>query len=133
VNVPLAWTTKVVVAAVVICGTASTVSTKCCVDGVPTPFEAVTVSGKTPPLDGVPERVPVPSPLSVKLTPVGSVPVTASAGVGLPVDVTVKLPGVPAVKVSAAALVIAGAALTVSVKVCAAGSPTPLSADIWRS
>ena len=36
---------------------------------------AVTVTGKVPLAVGVPARVAVPSPLSVKLTPAGSLPV----------------------------------------------------------
>ena len=61
------------------------------------------------PAAGVPARVAVPSPLSVKVTPAGRVPVSDRVAVGneAPV-VTVKVPAVPAVKVAAAALVMAG-------------------------
>ena len=62
------------------------------------------------PAAGVPARVAVPSPLSVNVTPDGRVPaVTEKAGLGTPVEVTVKVPAWPAVKLVAAALVIAGA------------------------
>ena len=47
------------------------------------------------PAAGVPARVAVPSPLSTKVTPVGSAPVSLSAGVGNPVVVTVNVPAVP--------------------------------------
>ncbi len=56
-----------------------------------------------------PEIVAVPLPLSVKFTPLGNDPVLFKAAVGLPVVVTVKVPLVPAVKVTLFALVIAGA------------------------
>ena len=61
------------------------------------------------PAAGVPARVAVPLPLSTKVTPEGSAPVSLSAGVGNPVVVTVKVPAVPVVNVVASALVIAGA------------------------
>ena len=51
-------------------------------------------------------------------------------GVGVPVTVTLKLPAVPIVNVVLAALVMAGAWLTVSVKLWVAGVPTPLLAVI---
>ncbi len=61
------------------------------------------------PAAGVPARVAVPSPLSVKVTPLGSAPVSVIAGVGLPLVVTVKLPALPAVKVVPSAEVMVGA------------------------
>ncbi len=60
------------------------------------------------PAPGVPESVPVPLPLSVKVTPLGSVPLRAMLGVGSPVVVTLKLPAVPTTKVVLLALVMAG-------------------------
>ena len=80
------------------------------------------------PTAGVPARVAVPSPLSTKVTPVGRAPDSARPAVGLPVDVTVKVPAEPSVKVVLLAEVIAGAASTVSVKVWVAGLPIPLLA-----
>ena len=56
-----------------------------------------------------PEIVAVPFPLSVKFTPLGNEPVLDKAGAGLPVVVTVKVPAVPAVKVTLVALVMVGA------------------------
>ena len=53
------------------------------------------------PAAGVPERVAVPLPLSTKVTPVGSAPVSLSAEVGNPVVVTVNVPAVPVVNVVA--------------------------------
>ncbi len=58
---------------------------------------------------GVPASVAVPFPLSVKLTPLGSVPVAWRAGVGTPVEVTVNVSPLPIVKVVRSALVICGA------------------------
>ena len=61
------------------------------------------------PATGVPERVAVPLPLLVKLTPLGKVPVSLSVGVGMPFEVTVNVPAVPVVKVALLTLVIDGA------------------------
>src|SRR5262249_62070033 len=58
---------------------------------------------------GVPPSVAVPFPLFVKVTPLGRVPDSLSAGVGDPVVVTVKLPAVPTANVVLFALVILGA------------------------
>ena len=79
---------------------------------------------------GVPATVAVPSPLSVKVTPVGRAPASLSAGAGYAVVVTVNVPGVPAVNVIASPLVMAVPWLTVSVKSCVAAVPTPLVASI---
>ena len=82
---------------------------------------------------GVPARVAVPSPLSVKVTPVGSAPDSVSFATGLPVLVTVNDPAVPTVNVAELPLVMAGAvgaALTVSVKLWLASGLTPLDALI---
>ena len=65
----------------------------------------------------------MPLPLSRNVTPAGSDPLTAIAGVGLPMAVTVKVPGVPAVNVVVLALVMLGGPLTVSVKACGALEP----------
>src|SRR5579863_8548440 len=62
----------------------------------------------------MPESVPVPLPLSTNVTPVGSEPVLLRLAVGLAVVVTVKLPAEPTVNVELPALVIAGAASTVT-------------------
>jgi hypothetical protein len=61
--------------------------------------------------------VAVPLPLSVKVTPVGNDPVICSAGVGLPVAVTVKLPFTFTINVVLFALVICGGVFTVIVTV----------------
>lgn len=53
--------------------------------------------------------VAVPSLFGVNVTPDGSVPVSESVGVGLPVEVTVKVTAVPAVKLAEDGEVIAGA------------------------
>jgi hypothetical protein len=65
----------------------------------------------------VPVMVAVPLLLSVKVTPVGSDPVICSAGVGLPVAVTVKVPFTFTMKVVLLLLVICGGAFTVIVTV----------------
>lgn|SRR5215472_17838 len=88
---------------------------------VPTPLLAVKVIEYALPVPtaGVPESVPVPFPLSLKVTPLGSAPVSVSDGVGVPVVVTENVPAVPTVNVLLLALVITGAAfglLTVSAK-----------------
>ena len=71
----------------------------------------------------------MPSPLSTKVTPLGSAtPPRAIVGVGNPVVVTVKVPATPTVNAVLAALVMAGGWLTVSVKVCGAVAPTVLVA-----
>ncbi len=57
-------------------------------------------------------------------------PVLVSAGAGVPVVVTVKLPALPTTNVAVLALVIAGAWLTVSVNAWLADEPTPLLAVI---
>jgi len=130
VNVPGVPTVKVVLFALVITGAVFTVSVKLCTAFVPTPFDAVKVMGymAAVPDAGVPLSVPVPFPLSVKVTPVGSAPVSVRDGAGKPVVMTVNDPEVPTVNVVALGLVMAGASSTVSVKFCVALLPTPLLA-----
>src|SRR5437879_5686934 len=62
------------------------------------------------------------------MTPLGRAPDSVKVGAGKPVAVTVKEPAVPTVKVVLSALVMAGAWLTVSVKLWVAFEPTPLLA-----
>ena len=69
------------------------------------------------PVGRLPDRVPVPSPLSLNAAPFGS-PVTDSVGSGKPLVVTLKVNGVPGGTVSVAALVNIGPELRCSVKVC---------------
>ena len=86
----------------------------------PMPLEAVTVNGYVPPLPaaGVPLTVPVPSPLSVKVTPGGSCPAgTLRFGFGKPDVVTMIEPGIPAVRFSLLKSFSVGASFTVSAKV----------------
>ena len=59
----------------------------------------------------------------VNVAPVGSAPDSDTVGAGNPVAVTVKLPGVPTVKVVVVALVIAGGWFTFNVKFCAGVDP----------
>jgi hypothetical protein len=66
--------------------------------------------------------------LFTNVTPLGSVPVSVSVGVGDPVVVAVKLPAVPTANVVLFALMIAGAWFTFSEKLWLAGLPTPLLA-----
>ena len=60
------------------------------------------------PAAGVPARVAVPLPLSTKVTPLGSALALLTVAVGDPVDVTLKVPAFPMVKVLEATLVMAG-------------------------
>jgi hypothetical protein len=76
------------------------------------PLEAVIVKWYVPavPGGGVPESVAVPFPLSVNVTPVGSVAdPSLRDGAGEPVVVTVNVPDWPWAKVAPPALVICGA------------------------
>jgi len=57
---------------------------------------------------GVPAKVAVPLPLSVKAMPLGSAPLSLNEGDGDPAAVTVNVPGELTVKVVPAALVMDG-------------------------
>ena len=88
-----------------------TVSVNDCVAFGSTPLDAVIVSRYIPPVPaaGVPPRVAVPLPLFVKVTPVGSAPVSLIVeAVGVPLVVIVNVPALPAVNVVALVLVTAG-------------------------
>jgi hypothetical protein len=128
VNVPAVPTVNVAWLTLVNAGAVLTVNVNVCVALEPTPLLAVMVMGKVPWAEAVPLSVAVPLPLSTKVTPAGSAPVSVRAGFGKPVVVTVKLPGALTEKEVALALVIAGAWFTVSVKVCVASLPNPLCA-----
>jgi len=96
-------------------------------------FVALMVIAYVPPVPaaGVPLSVPVPFPLSPKVTPLGSEPVSVREGVGVPVVVTENVLAVPTVNVVPPALVMTGVVLAVftpSVKVWVAAVPTPLVA-----
>src|SRR5215472_873275 len=129
-------TANVVLLALVMLGAIPvlTVRVKLWLAGVPTPLLAVIVREYVPALPdaGVPLSVAVPFPLFTNVTPLGSVPVSVSDGVGAPVVVTVKLPAAPTVNVVLLGLVIAGVWFTVRVKLWLAGVPTPLLAVIVR-
>jgi hypothetical protein len=123
VNEPAAPTKKDTVFVLVMTGAWLTFTVSVCVAFGLTPLLAVIVIGKDPATDGVPARVAVPLPLSVKLTPTGRAPVLVRVvAAGYPaVVVTVKLPALPLVNVAELALVITGEALagfTVSVNAC---------------
>jgi hypothetical protein len=94
------------------------------------PFVALIVNGYVPPVfaAGVPASVAVPSPLSVNVTPDGSVSGAGKMHVGYPVVVTVKVPAWPTVKVAESALVIWHAWSTVRVKLWVAAGLTPFVA-----
>jgi hypothetical protein len=130
VNVPGVPTVNVVLLPLVITGAVFTVSVKLCVAGVPTVLLAVNVMEYVPTLPdaGVPLSVPVPSKLSLKVTPLGSAPASSKDGTGKPVVITVNDAKVPTVNVVALGLMMAGASSTVSVKLCVALVPTPLLA-----
>jgi hypothetical protein len=106
---------KAVLLTLVMAGAWLTVRVNCC-GGLVVPAEllAVMVKGYVPPAPGagVPVRVAVPLPLSLKVTPAGSVPDSDRVGAGNPVVVTWKDPGggaVPTVNVVWSELVIDGA------------------------
>src|SRR5215204_493884 len=103
----------------------TTVSVKFCVASGGTALVAVNTSGNAPVCVAVPPSTRV---AGVKVTPVGNVPVCDIVGVGKPVVVTVNVPGVPTVNVVLAALLIAGACWTLSVKACTAFAGAPLAA-----
>ena len=79
------------------------------------------------PAAGVPQRIPV---AGVKVTPVGSGPVSLSVGAGVPVAVTVNDPAALTANVVLVALVIAAGVFTVSVKLCVAAGAMPFCAVI---
>lgn len=80
----------------------------------------------------MPASVAVPSPLSRKVTPEGSVPVVVSAGVGYPPVVMVNVDAVPAVIVVVEALLIVGASSTVRPRVAVA-VPDVLETVRWMA
>jgi len=95
VNEPSTPFVKVALAGEVMTGAESTVSVKDWATGVPIPFDTVIVTGKTPFWVGVPQSTPV----EVRVTPVGRVPVLLNVGTGVPVAVRVNEPKVSSVKV----------------------------------
>ena len=111
VKVPRTPTENVVLAPLVMTGAVFTVSVKLCVPLGATPLLAVIVMGYVAavPEAGVPLSVAVPFPLSVKVTPLGSAPVSVTVATGKPDVMTVKDAKVPTVNVVLAALVTAGA------------------------
>ena len=79
----------------------------------------------------MPESVPMPLPVELNFTPVGSVPVLVILpGVGGPTAATWKVPLIPWVKVVVTALVNSGAWSTVRVKLWVALGAIPLLAVI---
>ncbi len=112
---------------------ALTVRTKVCVAAGETPLAAVRVKLYVPcePAAGVPASVAVPSPLFVKVTPLGSAPDSVSVAFGEPVVFTVNVLATFSAKAVAATVVIVGAvvtALTVKASVWVATGETPLLA-----
>src|SRR3954452_10389009 len=99
------------------------------------PLLAVMTIGYVPPVRafGVPASVAVPSLLLTKVTPPGSAPLSLmaiEAPVGKPVVVIANVPAWPTLNVALLPLVMAGASLIVSVKLCPAAGVTPLSAPM---
>jgi hypothetical protein len=76
---------------------------------LPAVFVAAKVIGKVPVLVGVPLRTPPPEVSAVNVTPPGRVPLSVTAGVGVPVVVTLNEPAVPTVNVVLLALLKTGA------------------------
>jgi len=79
---------------------------------------------------GVPESVAVPLPLSTKVTPEGRVPVSENIGVGYPLASIVNELVLPITNTVLVVLMIDGAWLTVSVKLCVAFGLMPFEAMI---
>jgi hypothetical protein len=94
----------------VITGAKFTVKVKAWFAAVPTPLLAVNVMEYVPPVPdaGVPLRVPVPLPLFLNVTPLGSAPVSVSDGVGVPVAVTANVPAAPTANIVLLPLVMLG-------------------------
>src|SRR5215831_3160825 len=90
VNVPGEPGKNVALLALVIAGASVTTMLNDCVAFGVTPLLAVMVIGDTPPTDGVPEIVAVPSPLFRNVMPAGNAPVSVIVVTGgTPVVVTV--------------------------------------------
>jgi len=90
---------------------AKTVSVMSCCAGEDTPFDASIQKENTPATVGVPLSVPVPLWLSTNFTPAGSDPPfgdSVSAGVGIPIAVTVNEFDSPSKNVILSALVMTG-------------------------
>lgn len=122
-NAPAPPTVKMILSALVMTGASATVRVKDCVASGAAPLLAVMVRGYVPllPAVGDPDRVAVPSPLSIKDTPAGRLPVSLMLVVlGTPaVVVTVNDPGMLTTNNVLSALVMAGdvaAALTVRIR-----------------
>ncbi len=115
-------------------GAASTVKEKLWAAGAPKPLLALMVNpyGPAVPAAGVPASVAVPLRLSVKVTPLGSAPLSVSAAVGLPAVVTVKVPALPTVKVALFTEVMEAGVSTVTEKVAAwvAVVPVPVTVTV---
>jgi hypothetical protein len=94
------------------------------------PLEAPMVMSYVPvvPAAGVPPRVAVPFPLSVKVKPEGRAPDSDREAVGLAVDVTVNELEIVSAKLVVSADVMTGAASTVRVKDWEASGLIPLEA-----
>jgi hypothetical protein len=84
------------------------------------------------PTAGVPERIAVPLGFGVNVTPLGKAPDSVRVGAGIPVVVTLKVPGLPTTNVVLEALVMAGAELTVRLNDWVAAVPTLLVAVIVK-
>jgi len=124
---------NVVWSAVLIVGEAFTVNVNACVGGREHPVGRGDRDRERPTRgSGCRPASRWPSPLSVKLTPAGTAPVSVIViEVGCPpVVVTVKLPATPSVNAAWLALVMAGGSLTVNVNDCVASGATPFDALI---
>ena len=104
----------------------TTFSVKFCVASGGMPLVAVNISGNVPVCVAVPPSTRV---AGVNVTPVGSAPVCDTVGAGKPVVVTVNdAGGADGEGRRVSALVIAGGALTTTVKLCVAFGSVPLVA-----
>ena len=110
VNDPAWLTMKPALLALVMADAWLTINVKLCVALGETPFAAVMVMGYVPPVFAA--GVPLRTPAALRVTPLGSAPVSLKVGAGKPVAVTVNEAPVPTVKVLLLALVIVGAWFT---------------------
>ena len=136
VNAPAVPTVNVVLLALVMAAAWFTVRAKDCW-ALPAVLVAIRVMLYKPPVlaAGVPESVPVPSPLLCKITGDGRAPDSLIVALGEPVVVTVNEPGVPTWKVVLAPLVNVGTEPIVKLEVvvlvsCTLSVPVTISVPV---
>lgn len=129
-NDPATPAANVAAAALLMVGGSFTVTVNCWLSDGSKPFWATRPNVYRPPAPtgGVPDRVPVPSPSSVKVSQAGSASAGSTPRVasGNPSVVTMNVPAVPTVNVVAFGLLIVGCSPTVSVAAVVVAEPAVL-------